>query len=164
MNFYKYVDGKDKSYYSGLDETFVLNKDNPKKPIPYNNTFQFVAIPEDGTNFEVKSVTKEYGSAELISEKKTLADDSTVTCYTIQKITSDVKLNTLLMTKSTADVTYSVNNQSSGEATFTSSNSSKTDADKYKVQTGVDYVNFKVTVDKSIAPTVKCGERRAILI
>ena len=33
VNFYKYVDGKDKSYYSGLDETFVLNKDNPKKPI-----------------------------------------------------------------------------------------------------------------------------------
>ena len=158
VNFYKYVDGKDKSYYSGLDETFVLNKDNPKKPIPYNNTFQFVAIPADGTNFEVKSVTKEYGSAELTSEKKTLADNSTVTCYTIQKITSDVKLNTLLMTKSTANVTYSVDNKSNGEATFTSSNSSKTDADTYKVQTGVDYVNFKVTVDKSIVPTVKYGE------
>lgn len=157
VKIYAYVEGKKESDYGSLDDTSVLNNDDPK-PIPYNSTFQFVAIPEDVTNFEVKSVTKEYGSAELISEKKTLADDSTVTCYTIQKITSDVKLNTLLMTKSTADVTYSVDNQSKGEATFTSSNSSKTDANKYKVQTGVDYVNFKVTVDKSIVPTVKCGE------
>lgn len=159
VKIYEYVEGKKESAYGSPDNTGVLNNDDGyKKPIPYNSTFQFVAIPEDGTNFEVKSVTKEYGSAELTSEKKTLADDSTVTCYTIQKITSDVKLNTLLMTKSTADVTYSVDNQSNGEATFTSSNSSKTNDDKYKVQTGVDYVNFKVTVDKSIAPTVKCGE------
>ena len=159
VKIYEYVEGKKESEYGLLDDTSVLNNGDPK-PIPYNSTFQFVAIPESeyGTNFEVKSVTKEYGSAELTSEKKTLADDSTVTCYTIQKITSDVKLNTLLMTKSTADVTYSVDNQSNGEATFTSSNSSKTDANKYKVQTGVDYVNFKVTVDKSIAPTVKCGK------
>lgn len=158
VKIYEYVEGKNESEYVLSDDTLVLNNDaGPKKPIPYNSTFQFVAIPKDVTNFEVKSVTKEYGSAELTSEKKTLADDSTVTCYTIQKITSDVKLNTLLMTKSTADVTYSVVNQSKGEATFTSSNSSKTDANKYKVQTGVDYVNFKVTVDKSIVPTVKCG-------
>ena len=160
VKIYAYVEGKKESEYGSADNTGVLNNDDgPKKqPIPYNSTFQFVAIPKDGTNFEVKSVTKEYGSAELTSEKKTLADDSTVTCYTIQKITSDVKLNTLLMTKSTADVTYSVVNEPSGKATFTSSNSSKTDANKYKVQTGVDYVNFKVTVDKSIAPTVKCGK------
>lgn len=163
VKIYAYVEGKKESEYGSADNTGVLNNDDgPKKqPIPYNSTFQFVAIPKDGTNFEVKSVTKEYGSAELTSEKKTLDDDSTVTCYTIQKITSDVKLNTLLMTKSTADVTYSVVNQSNGEATFTSSNSSKTNDDKYKVQTGVDYVNFKVTVDKSIVPTVKCGEEES---
>lgn len=160
VKIYEYVEGKNENAYVLSDDTLVLNNyAGQKKSIPYNGTFQFVAIPKDGTNFEVKSVTKEYGSAELTSEKKTLADDSTVTCYTIQKITSDVKLNTLLMTKSTADVTYSVDNESSGEATFTSSNSSKTNDNKYKVQTGVDYVNFKVTVDKSFAPTVKCGER-----
>lgn len=161
VEIYKYVEGKKESEYGLSDDTPVLNNDaGPKKSIPYNGTFQFVAIPTNGTNFEVKSVTKEYGSAELISEKKTLADDSTVTCYTIQKITSDVKLNTLLMTKSTADVTYTVNNTTNGEATFTSSNSSRIDSDenKYKVQTGVDYVNFKVTVDKSIEPKVTYGD------
>ena len=161
VKIYEYVEGKNESEYGLLDDTSVLNINDDPKPIPYNSTFQFVAIPENETNFEVKSVTKEYGSAELTSEKKTLADDCTVTCYTIQKITSDVKLNTLLMTKSTADVTYSVDNQSSGEATFTSSNSSKTNDNKYKVQTGVDYVNFKVTVDKSIVPTVKCGKEES---
>lgn len=124
--------------------------------VDYNKSFQFVVIPADASKFDIGTVTKKLGNATL--DKHT--DPNGIEYYQLSNVKSDVTVEATLKTKSTATLNYNVKNSSANkEAIFNSSNSQKTAVvdpltDKYSVNAGVTDVQFTVTVDKAIEPTV----------